>query len=192
MSPLETERLILRGFTEHDVDALFALLQDREVNRFLPWFPPKTREDAGQFLQTRFLSHSGMDAYHYAVCLKTDNVPIGYINVSGDDSRDFGYAVKKSFWNRGIVTEAGRAVIERLKYDGVPYITATHDVKNPASGAVMRKLGMTYQYTYEELWQPKNITVHFRLYLLNLDGKSDRTFSKYWNLYPNHFVEKLA
>lgn len=37
---LETERLALRKFRREDVDALYALYSDREVNRFLPWFPP--------------------------------------------------------------------------------------------------------------------------------------------------------
>ena len=190
MSILETGRLFLHSFTESDVDALFALLRDHEVNRFLPWFPLQTQDETRQFLQAHFMPDNSMqDGCQYAVCLKTDKIPIGYISVSGDDTHDFGYAVGKAFWNKGIITEAGRAVIERLRQDGVPYITATHDAKNPASGAVMRKLGMTYQYTYEEFWQPKKISVNFRH--LNLDGKCDRKFLKYWNLYPNHFIEKL-
>ena len=31
---LETERLILRKFTEQDVEALFLILKDEEVNKF--------------------------------------------------------------------------------------------------------------------------------------------------------------
>lgn len=38
---LETERLILRKFTEKDLEALYRLLQDQEVNTFYPWFPFK-------------------------------------------------------------------------------------------------------------------------------------------------------
>ena len=67
-----------------------------------------------------------------------------------DDSHDLGYGLRREFWRRGLVTEAGRAVIDQLKRDGVPYITATHDVNNPRSGEVMRRLGMRYQYSYEE------------------------------------------
>ena len=33
----------------------------------------------------------------------------------------------------------------------------------------MQRLGMRYEYTYEELWQPKNKRVFFRMYQLNLD-----------------------
>ena len=88
--------------------------------------------------------------------MKGENHPVGYIGVSMEESHDLGYGLRKEYWNQGIVTEAGRAVIERVRKDGLPYLTATHDVKNPASGAVMEKLGMSYQYSYEELWQPKN------------------------------------
>ena len=36
MTHIETERLILRQFTEKDAGALFSLLSDKEVNTFLP------------------------------------------------------------------------------------------------------------------------------------------------------------
>lgn len=38
---IETERLILRKFTEKDIEALYEIYSDEEVNRFLPWFPLK-------------------------------------------------------------------------------------------------------------------------------------------------------
>ena len=33
---LETERLILRKFTENDLEALYQIYRDPDVNRFLP------------------------------------------------------------------------------------------------------------------------------------------------------------
>ena len=36
---LETERLILRKFTENDLEALFNIYSNEEVNTYLPWFP---------------------------------------------------------------------------------------------------------------------------------------------------------
>ena len=73
--------------------------------------------------------------------------------------------------------------------DGIPYITATHDVNNPRSGGVMRQLGMQYQYSYEEQWQPKNLFVTFRMYQFNFDGQEDRVYQKYWDLCDTHFIE---
>lgn len=185
---LLTPRLILRRFTPKDAPALFALLRDEEVNTFLPWFPVKTLEEARQHLQERYLSqYSRPQSYHYAVCLREENQPIGYINVSDNEIRDFGYGLRKEYWHQGIMTEAAKAVVEQLRRDHIPYITATHDVNNPRSGAVMQKLGMQYQYSYREQVQPKNFLVVFRMYQLNLDGK-DRVYRAYWEQYP-HFIE---
>ena len=186
---LTTPRLLLRRFTPDDAPAMWELLRDEEVNTFLPWFPVKTLEEARQHLQERYLSqYSRARSYHYAVCLRETGQLIGYANVSDTEARDLGYGFRKEFWHQGFATEAARAVVEQLRQDGVPYITATHDVNNPHSGGVMRKLGMQYQYSYEEQWQPKNILVTFRMYQLNLDGK-DRVYRAYWEQYP-HFVEE--
>lgn len=190
---IETERLILRKFTENDLEAFYQIYSDEEVNTFLPWFTLKTMEEARRFYENSCeTKYREKNAYNYAVCLKKDNIPIGYINVSMDDSFDFGYGLRKEFWHRGIITEAGKAVVEQLRKDGIPYITATHDINNPRSGGVMKQLGMKYQYSYEEQWQPKDFPVIFRMYQLNLDGNEDRVYDKYWNISAVHFVETEA
>ena len=190
---IETERLILRKFTENDLEAFYQIYSDEEVNTFLPWFPLKTMEEARRFYENSCeTKYREKNAYNYAVCLKKDNIPIGYINVSMDNSFDFGYGLRKEFWHRGIITEAGKAVVEQLRKDGIPYITATHDINNPRSGGVMKQLGMKYQYSYEEQWQPKDFPVIFRMYQLNLDGNEDRVYDKYWNISAVHFVETEA
>lgn len=187
---LETERLLLRKFTEEDLEALYEIFRDEEVNRFLPWFPLQSLEEAAAFYEERYAAgYAKPRAYAYAICLKEEGRPIGYIKVDLEESHDFGYGLKKEFWHQGIVTEAGQAVIARVKADGLSYITATHDRNNPRSGGVMRNLGMKYQYSYEEQWQPKDILVTFRMYQLNLDGKEERVYRKYWDTSDVHFVE---
>lgn len=189
---LETKRLILRKFTENDIEALFNIYKDEDVNTYLPWYTVKSLKEAKTFFDEKYLAAYRMDkGYRYAICLKTDNVPIGYVNVSVDDHHDLGYGLRKEFWHKGIVTEASKAVIEQVKKDGFLYITATHDVKNPRSGGVMKQLGMSYKYSYEEQWQPKDILVTFRMYQLNFDGQEDRTYKKYWDNSSVHFVEDI-
>lgn len=83
-------------------------------------------------------------AQAYALCPKEDNYPIDYIQVDMEEYHDFGYGLRKEFWHKGIMTEAGKAVIEQLKKDVLPYITATHDRNNPRSGGVMRNVGTKY------------------------------------------------
>ena len=189
---LETGRLILRKFTEYDLEALFLILKDEEVNRFLPWYPIKDLEETKKFYEERYASkYAQLQAYAYAICLKEDNYPIGYIKVDMEEHHDFGYGLRKEFWHKGIVSEAGKAVVEQVKNDGLPYITATHDRNNSRSGNVMRACGMKYCYTYQELWQPKNFLVEFRLYQLNFTKEDNWMYNEYWDKYPIHFIEKL-
>ncbi|MDD3242457.1 MAG: GNAT family N-acetyltransferase [Eubacteriales bacterium] len=186
-----TRRLILRQFEAGDAPALFDILSDKEVNTFLPWFPLENMEQARSFLAKNFLDDYGKpSAYRYAVCRKADNRPIGYICLSDAESNDLGYGLKKEFWHKGLISEGAKAVTERIKTAGYPYITATHDVNNPHSGGVMKKIGMAYQYSYVEQWQPKDFPVTFRMYQLNFDGSRQRVFWKYWEKYENHFIEE--
>ncbi len=187
---IETERLILRKFAGDDIEALYKIYSDEEVNTFLPWYPLKNMDEAFVFFQEQYAAKYALpQAYAYAICQKRDNYPIGYIKVDMEEHHDFGYGLRKEFWHQGIVTEAGKALINQVKKDGLPYITATHDRNNPRSGGVMRNVGMKYQYSYEEQWQPKDILVTFRMYQLNLDGNKERVYKKYWDTYAVHFVE---
>lgn len=77
-----------------------------------------------------------------------------------------------------------RACALCLRADGLPFVAATHDVNNPASGRVMARLGMTYRYSYLEQWQPKNRPVVFRLYQLNLNDGGAPTYRGYWDAHP--------
>lgn len=185
---IKTQRLTLRKWNANDAQALLELLSDEAVNQFLPWFPIKSPEEAAAFLQERFLTYYDKpSAYRYAICDGQDR-PIGYVWLSDNESHDFGYGLIKQEWHKGIVTEAAKAVVEQIKNAGYPYLTATHDVNNPHSGDVMKKLGMTYRYSYVEQWQPKDFPVTFRMYQLDFDN-SQRTYGDYWNQSQQHFIE---
>ncbi len=181
-----TDRLILRQFEQQDTEALYLLLKDEEVNTFLPWFPVKSVTEARDFYENQFAKKE----YCFGICLKEDNFPIGYVKVDGEDSYDLGYALRKEFWHRGIVTESCKNLVAYLKKNGLPYITATHDKNNLRSGSVMQQIGMKYCYSYKEQWKPKDLLVTFRMYQLNLDGQEHSVYQKYWNLYEEHFVEE--
>ena len=150
----------------------------------------KNREEAEEVFKEKYAAkYAQPQAYAYALCLRKDDYPIGYIKVDMEENHDLGYGLRKEFWHRGIMTEAAKAVVAQVKKDGLLYLTATHDVNNPRSGSVMKRIGMKYQYTYEELWQPKNIEAVFRMYQLNFDG-TDRVYGKYRDMY-GAFKENL-
>ena len=65
---LETDRLILRKFTENDLNALFKIFSDIEVNTFLPWFPLKSIEETKDFYDERYAkAYLQPCGYRYAV-----------------------------------------------------------------------------------------------------------------------------
>ena len=186
---LETDRLILRKFNDNDIDDMFLLYSNEDVNKFLPFFPLKIRNEVENYLYNSILPFYKKDiAYNYAISQKADNRFIGYVHINDiGNSNDIGYALRKEFWHKGITSEACAAIIEQLKKVSFPFITATHDIHNPYSGEVMKKIDMSYRYSYKEQWQPKNILVTFRMYQLNLDG-IERTYTEYQKKYP-YFIE---
>ncbi len=94
---LETNRLILRKFNENDLKAFYDIFSDKEVNLYLPWFPVKNLKEAKDFYQERYVSiYQKEQGYAYAICLKENNLPIGYVNINLDESHDLGYGLKKN------------------------------------------------------------------------------------------------
>ncbi|WP_338215156.1 GNAT family N-acetyltransferase [Lacticaseibacillus salsurivasis] len=184
---IQTDRLTLRPFTAADLPAFMAIQQDPEVNRFLPWFMPQNAAEGLKLLHAQYLDQPDGEAL--AICLRTTDQVIGYVHVEASEPHDLGYGLRREAWGHGYMTEAAGALIAALPVSDYPFLTATHDVNNPKSGAVMQRLGMTYQYTYLEQWQPKDFPVHFRLYLLNRDGKQARQYLKYWGQAAEHEVE---
>ena len=139
ISKIETNRLILRKFEEKDIQALYLLLKDEEVNTFLPWYTVKNIKDTEDFYKKHFANKE----YCFAICLKENDKLIGYIKVDMDDSHDLGYALHKEFWHKGFATEAAIAckeyAFQELNFDEVYSIIRDSNV---ASQNVARRNGM--------------------------------------------------
>lgn len=192
---IETERFILRKFNDNDIDDLHEILKDEIVNTYLPWFVSKSVDDTKKFLEDRVYSQYQKEvSYFYAIEAKDSHKVVGYVDVTDIDLNekcgDLGYGIHQDYWKNGIASEVSLAMLKQLKEDGFAFITATCDQNNIGSGRVMQKCGMKYMYSYEERWQPKDILVVFRMYQINLDGNEKRIFKKYWDMYPNHFIEE--
>lgn len=141
---LESSRLLLRPFEHGDLPAFFKIFSDSAVNRFLPWFPLKSMEEAELFWRERY-ALSGPRGGRLSLCgLPQGGQPTHRLCQPGarGGAYDLGYGLLEEFWHRGIMTEACRAVVRRAAQDGIPYVTATHDRQNPLSGRVMCCLGM--------------------------------------------------
>jgi len=150
---LDTARLVLRPFVKEDALAMYRnWASDPEVTKFLSWSTYKSVEDAHTILNIWIPQYADNTFYQWAIALKEIGEVIGSISVVNFDDRvdmvEIGFCIGKAFWGQGIMTEAFRAVIDYLFGEvGVQRIEAGHDPNNPASGAVQRKCGLTYEGT---------------------------------------------
>lgn len=165
---LETERLILRQFTEADADNLFELDNDTEVVRLTtnlgqptPYSVIKT-----EFLPEVFQYYQKYNNYGYWGVIEKSNeaflgwflfkpiIHASYFNPKFVNANDIelGYRLRKAAWGKGYATEGSKALIEKGFCEGVERIVAVAFAANLASIRVMEKVGLTFQakVIYEE------------------------------------------
>lgn len=151
---LESPRLVLRPFTVDDAQDMFAnWASDPEVTKFLMW-PTHTSIDVSKWVLNDWAQHyAEPDYYHWAITL--DGHAIGSIAVVNHDDTvgkaHIGYCIGRSYWRKGIMTEA-LATVMKFLFDEVGYqrLESRHDPRNPNSGAVMMKCGMKYEGTLRQ------------------------------------------
>lgn len=140
---LETERLRIRPYTEADIPELLPLIGAREVAATtLRIAHPYTEQDARDFLELT----KERDKLWLAITLRPDGRQIGGIGLRLERQHqhaELGYWLGVPYWGQGYATEAAREVV-RYGFEelGMHRIFATHFQHNPASGRILKKLGM--------------------------------------------------
>src|SRR5687767_13665587 len=117
---LETERLLLRRFTEADVDNLVALNGDPEVMFYLTGGRTIPREEIERDTLPRFLSYyDRFEGYGFwAAIEKSSGAFLGWFHFrppedGKPDEPELGYRLVKSAWGKGYGTEGSRALIRK-------------------------------------------------------------------------------
>lgn len=150
---IDTVRLCLRKARIEDAEPMFRnWASDPEVTKFLTWPTHETAETSCAVLNTWIPEYDRPDFYQWMIILKELDEPIGSISaVNLQDSIaqvEIGYCIGQRWWHQGIMTEAMSAVMDFFfSQVGMNRIEAKHDLKNPHSGAVMRKCGMRREGT---------------------------------------------
>ena len=149
---LHTERLILRPFQLADAAQVQRLAGEKDIasttlNIPHPYEEGMAEEWIGQH-QERF--EKGVSVV-FAIVERSGNDPIGAIGleINPDHRRaELGYWIGKPYWNQGFCTEAAKAVlIYAFQERDLNRVHAMHLTRNPASGEVMRKIGMVQEGT---------------------------------------------
>jgi RimJ/RimL family protein N-acetyltransferase len=82
--------------------------------------------------------------FTWLICLKPSLEPVGAISLRKEGFKgNMGYVLARKHWGKGLMTEAGRAVVDLAFADpAIVRVGAFCDIANAASARVMEKLGM--------------------------------------------------
>jgi RimJ/RimL family protein N-acetyltransferase len=154
---LETERMLLRCFTEADADPLAVLYGDPRVMRFITLQLPSLAEVESRILPEYLCEYRDLvgGLGSFAAIEKETGQMAGRFSLKPANSHgltggmELGYRLSPAFWGRGLATEGSRALIasafERLRLDRV---VATTMADNIGSWRVLEKCGLRRVRTF--------------------------------------------
>ncbi len=157
---LETERLLLRQFTEDDVDILVELDGDPDVMHFVTGGRPTPREEIESDVLPAFLDYYARFAGYgfWAAIEKSTGAFLGWFHFRPAEDAppnevELGYRLHKAAWGKGYATEGSRALIDKgFAEHGVERVVAFTMVVHVASRRVLEKAGLRYVRTFHEPW----------------------------------------
>lgn len=146
---LRTKRLTLRRFRAEDAASAFRNFTGQpETTEYLAWEPHRALSEAQAWVGKWVEKYGDPAFYRWAIDLSGEVV--GSIHLIEPHDRalacELGYYIGPAYWGRGIATEAGLAVRDHVFSTlGMNKLRAWHYADNAASGAVLKKLGMTVE-----------------------------------------------
>lgn len=145
--PLRTERLLIRTMAMADVDDIHTYQSREDVCRYLPFEPRDNAEVTAKVAQFSTALELTGDGDYWQLAIEREGRVIGdlYFTIKSakDATAEIGWTLHPDHFRRGYMTEAASALLEvafgRLELHRV---FAQLDVRNDASAALCRRLGM--------------------------------------------------
>lgn len=166
---LETDRLIIREWSEMDLEDFFEYAKVDGVGQMAGWKPHTSIQESKTILEL-FIKEKKT----FALELKENHKVIGslgletlslslsdeYENLVG---REIGYVLSKDYWGKGLMPEAVNRVIkfcfEKENYD---YLMCSHSIINSQSKRVIEKSG--FRFVKENIQITRNGNKQISLY----------------------------
>ena len=145
---IETERLLLRTFSERDAPLIYELNLDPDVTRYTH-DPVKDLAHAAEILEKTIIPQYALYNHgRWAVHLKPTLDFLGWCGLKYRtelNEIDLGYRFKKEYWGKGFATEAAYASIKYgFEKIGLQRIVGRAEIDNIGSWKVLEKCGMAY------------------------------------------------
>lgn len=159
-----------------DARDLYEYGRDPEVARHVLWDAYTSVGEVRSYIRFMLRKYHAGEPSSWCIVWKETNEVIGTIGFMWIEeehaSAEVGYSLSRPFWNRGIMTEALRAVID-YAFDELRLnrIEAQHETGNPASGAVMRKCGMQKEGVLRQRLMNKGRYVDTVIYAILRDDR---------------------
>ncbi len=174
MPVLETERLLLRKVEMRDAEDMFEYSKDPLVAQHVLWDAHTDLADTRGYLRYMIRKYRMGEPSSWGIVEKSTGKvvgTIGYMWYQRDNNAcEVGYSLARRCWNQGYMTEALMAVLGySFRELGFNRVEAQHETDNGASGAVMRKCGMTKEGTLRSRLYNKGRYVDVYLYSILAD-----------------------
>lgn len=145
---LTTERLILRPFRLSDASAVQKLAGDRAIADTTLNVPHPYEDGVAEgWIQTHASKFASGELATFAITLRSDESLVGTVGITISKPfrrGELGYWIGTPYWSRGYCTEAAECLVGfAFGHLELHKIVAHHLTRNPASGRVMEKIGMT-------------------------------------------------
>ncbi|MEG0452701.1 MAG: GNAT family N-acetyltransferase [Coprobacillus sp.] len=167
-----SQHYTLRKYQDSDLNDLFILMNNQEVNLYLSWFVHNTVLDTKRYIEE---VKSNQDCFYVIEDNKKQRV-IGFVTLSHIDEwhshGELEYALLSGYWGKGIIADIFEEFVREIKQQHFENIYAKNNVENKRSERVLEKIGMIYSYQSHELFKPKNIPVAFQYYQLDIKNYS--------------------
>jgi RimJ/RimL family protein N-acetyltransferase len=168
MDPDTTEHLLIESITAEHAAALYPVLDDDQIYRYVPTRRCESPEElAAQFAKWQAGPQNGESEVwlNWALRERSRGHFLGTLQatVLSDDSAWIGYLLGSRFWGLGYASEACRWLLCRLANDyGVKLARASVDSRNDRSIALLRRLDMLHASTETaELRGESTVDFHF-------------------------------
>ena len=152
ITPITTQRLILRGFTKDDALWAYHIWNDPEMGKYLP---DEAMEDIDEEYLKKLEMLGDSDECCYLIPVLKDSMQrVGTCSFMINEEKtkncdaifrskiyDIAYCVHKDYWCQGYATEIAQGMIDYARSQGAEKVTIFVSQENIASNRVAQKCG---------------------------------------------------
>ena len=151
---IETSRLVIRPFTEADIEDFFEYASVPGVGEMAGW-PHHTSIETTRIRLQTYIENKDVLAIH----CKADGKVIGSLGLHDSwineekgyqhlKTKDISFVLSKVYWGQGLIPEAVQAIIDYgFNIIGLDALSIAHFVSNPQSKRVVEKCGFKFLST---------------------------------------------